>query len=54
MREFLGVTIVGGLKFSRLRKLSMALVIYLDFDRLGEPRRCWFGGDTAGAGGESR
>ena len=32
----------------------MALVIYLDVDRLGEPRRCRFGVDTASAEGASR
>lgn len=51
MREFLGVTIVGGLNFSRLRKLSMELVTYLGSDRLGNPRRRQSGGGTVNAVG---
>jgi hypothetical protein len=49
----LGVTIVGGLNFSRLT-LSMALVTYFGFDRLGNPQCCRFGHDTASADGASR
>jgi hypothetical protein len=35
--DLLDIIIVGGLNFSRLRKLFMALVTYLGSDRLGNP-----------------
>jgi hypothetical protein len=45
---------VNGLDFSRLLTLSMALVIDVGFDRLGNLRRYRFGGDTTSADGASR
>jgi hypothetical protein len=52
--DLLDVIIVGGPNFSRLLKLSVELVAYLGSDRLDNPRRRQFGGDTASAEGASR
>ena len=54
MRDPLGVIIVGGLNFSRLLTLSIALVICLGVDRRRNPRQRRFGGDAASAEGTSR
>jgi hypothetical protein len=42
------------LKLSWLLILSMVLVDYLGFDRLGNPRRCRFDGDAASLEGARR
>jgi hypothetical protein len=42
------------LKLSWLLILSMVMVDYLGFDRLGNPRRCRFDGDAASLEGASR
>jgi hypothetical protein len=50
----LELIIVGGLNFSRLRKLSVALVPYPGSQRLGNLRRCRSGDGTVGAEGAQR
>ena len=50
----LDAIIVGGLNFSRLRKLSMALVAYPGPQRLGNLRRGRSGGGTVNAEGAER
>ena len=52
--DLLDVIIVGGLNFSRLRKLSVALVAYPASQRLGYLRRCRSGAGTASAEGAGR
>jgi hypothetical protein len=52
--DLLDVIIVGGLNFSRLRKLSVALVAYPGSQRLGNLRRCRPGGGTVSAEGAQR
>ena len=52
--DLLDVIIVGGLNFSRLRKLSVALVAYPGSQRLGNLRRCRSGGGTVSAEGAQR
>ena len=54
MRDLLDVIIVGGLNFSRLRKLSMPLVAYLGSDRPGNLRCCRFAAGTVSAEGAER
>jgi hypothetical protein len=52
--DLLELIIVGGLNFSRLRKLSVALVAYPGSQRLGNLRRCRSGDGTVGAEGAQR